>query len=97
MQFMCIGKWRGLGEDGQQRMLAVYEGWKPPKGLQILQHWVTPSGGDFVVVEVESPEALGEGIANWAPFIDYEVYPISPIGDAFPGLKRAMLERADLG
>ena len=96
MRFMCVGTWRDVGEEGQRRMLEVFENWKPPTGLQFVHRWVTPAGMDFMVVDVESTEVLAEAVANWAPFIAYAVHPITEAETAFPGLKRAVLARVSM-
>ncbi|MDJ0789419.1 MAG: DUF3303 family protein [Myxococcota bacterium] len=97
MEFMCIGTWRPLDEEGQRRFLDVVEAWTPPEGLEMKARWVTPSGKDFVLVETDRLELLMEGVANWAPFIDYEIFPIVDAERALPGMRRATEARKAFG
>ncbi|HZR82208.1 MAG TPA: DUF3303 family protein [Candidatus Binatia bacterium] len=95
MLFMFRGQPRvGLTEAEQQRGLAVFRAWKPPEGLTIKAHYLTATGGDYVIVETSSVEAMIEAVSNWAPFITYDVSPIVEVGDASASLARALAVRS---
>jgi len=97
MLFMFSGRPRvGLSEADQQRALAVFRGWKPPDGLAIKAHYVAATGGDFVIAETTSVEAMIEAVSAWAPFITYEVSPIVEVSEGAGGIARAVEARLQI-
>jgi hypothetical protein len=78
-----------LSTDERSQVLKLFAGWQPPAGLEIKGHWVSANGSDFVVVETDSVAALVEATAIWAPYVDYEVTPITAAPDAVGGIARA--------
>lgn len=94
MRFMCHGRLRPhLGEEGQARAATVFRKWQPSKGVVIHFRYVAPTGHDFVLVETESVEDLIEAAANWFPFIDYEIHPVTEAEIGVPRMEKATAER----
>lgn len=97
MLFMCQGRPKpGLSPDDQSRALRLFAGWAPPQGLEVRAHYAAAGGGDFVIVETDSVEALIEATAAWAPFLSYEVTPIVAVREGVGGLARACEARAKI-
>ena len=97
MLFMFGGRPRvGLGEADQQRALAVFRAWKAPDGLAIKAHYVTATGGDFVIAETTSVEAMIEAVSAWAPFQTYEVSPIVEVSEGTGSIARAVEARLQI-
>jgi hypothetical protein len=97
MLFMCQGTAReGLSPQQRQQVLQLFAGWTPPPGLEIKAHYVSAEGGDFVVVETTSAEALLEATALWAPFVAYRVTPIIEAPAGVASLTRAETTRQTL-
>ena len=97
MLFMFTGRPRaGLAEADQQRALGVFRGWTPPSGMTIKAHYVAATGGDFVIVETSSVEAMIEAVAVWAPFITYEVVPIVEASDGAASMARGVTIRTQI-
>jgi len=97
MLFMCQGKAKpGLSTDDQQKVLGLFASWKPPAGIEVKQHYISATGGDFVVVETDSVAALIEATALWAPFVVYEVTPIVAVADGVGSIQRAEATRRNL-
>lgn len=95
MLFMFRGEPKpGMSEEEQERTLQVFRGWQPPAGMTIKAHYVGVSGGDYVVVEAASVEAMIEAVTNWAPFIRYTADPIVEVADAAGALDRAVSVRS---
>jgi hypothetical protein len=90
MLFMCQGKAKpGLSPEDQQKVVGLFAAWRPPAGLEIKAHYVSATGGDFVVVETDSVTALLEATALWAPYVVYEVTPIIAVADGVGSIRRA--------
>jgi hypothetical protein len=90
MLFMCQGKARpGLSVEDQQKVLQLFASWKPPAGIEIKAHYLGAAGGDYVIVETSSVEALIEATSIWAPFVVYEVTPIVEAQLGVAGVTRA--------
>ena len=97
MLFMCHGKPKpGLSPDDQRQALKLFGSWQPPAGMTIRAHYISASGGDFVVVETDSAETLIEATATWAPFVIYEVTPIAEVQSGVPRLTAAESTRTKL-
>lgn len=97
MLFMCQGTAKpGLSTEQRQQVLRLFAAWTPPPGLEIKGHYVSASGGDFVIVETASVECLIEATATWAPFVDYVVTPIVAAQDGVGGIERAEAARPAL-
>lgn len=97
MLFMCQGKAKpGLSPEDQRKVLGLFATWQPPAGLEIKAHYVTATGGDFVVVETDSVATLIEATALWAPFVVYEVTPIVAVADGVLSIQRAEEKRRTL-
>lgn len=97
MRFMCHGRLRPhLGEEGQARAAVVFRKWQPPKNVEIHFRYVAPNGHDFVLVEAPSVEDLIEATANWFPFIDYEIHPVTEAESGVPRMEKAVAERATM-
>ena len=79
MLFMCQGKTSPGCPDERQRVLQLFASWRRPPGWRS-RRTTLRTGGDYVVVETSSVEALIEATAVWAPFVDYEVTPIVTSG-----------------
>jgi len=90
MLFMCHGSARpGLSTAERESVLKLFQGWQPPPALEIKAHYVSATGGDFVIVETDSVAALLEATAVWAPYVTYEVTPIVAVADGVAGIQRA--------
>jgi hypothetical protein len=90
MLFMCRGQAKpGLSIEDRQKVVQLFGAFTPPAGVQIQAHWVDTNGGDYVVIETSSAEALLEATAIWAPFIDYTVTPIMPATAAVERIQSA--------
>ncbi|HEY8515548.1 MAG TPA: DUF3303 family protein [Candidatus Binatia bacterium] len=90
MLFMCQGRPRpNISLDDRQRALKLYGAWQPPPGITIRGHYLGAHGGDFVILETDSIEALIEATGAWAPFIEYQVTPIVEAQAGVPMLARA--------
>ena len=97
MLFMCHGKAKpGLAAEDRQKIVRIFEGWTPPADLRIQAHYVDTSGGDYVVIETTSAEALLEATSIWAPFIDYTVTPIMVAPSAVERIRSAEQTRSQL-
>jgi hypothetical protein len=97
MLFMCQGRPKpGLAPEDQQRAIQLFGAWTPPAGLQIRAHYAAANGGDYVIIETDSVEALIEATATWAPFLTYEVIPIVAVQEGVGSLSRAFTTRASL-
>lgn len=97
MLFMCRGQARpGLSAEDRRKVVQIFRGFTPPAGMQIQAHWVDTSGGDYVVIETASAEALLEATAVWAPYIEYTVTPIMPAPAAVERIESAEQTRLQL-
>lgn len=97
MLFMCQGKAKpGLSPDDQQKVIGLFATWQPPAGMDIKAHYVSATGGDFVIVETDSVATLIEATALWAPFVVYEVTPIVSVADGVGSIQRADATRRTL-
>jgi hypothetical protein len=97
MLFMCQGKPQpGLSQEQRQKGLQLFGAWQPPAGMTIQAHYVSATGGDYIVVETDSVEVLIEAIATWAPFVVYEVTPIAAVQQGVERIARADTVRAQL-
>lgn len=97
MLFMCHGKARpGLSAEERKKVVQIFRGWTPPAGLAIQAHYVDASGGDYVILETSSAEALLEATSVWAPYIDYAVTPITPAASAVERIESAEQTRQQL-
>lgn len=89
------GEARAVG-GGSAEDRAHLRGWTPPADLRIQAHYVDTSGGDYVVIETTSAEALLEATSIWAPFIDYTVTPIVVAPTAVERIRSAEQTRSQL-
>lgn len=97
MLFMCQGTPRaGLSIDDRQKVLQLFAAWVPPAGIAIEAHYLTAEGGDLVIVETGSIDALLEATAIWAPFVDYRVTPIVEATTGAESIARAESTRRTL-
>ena len=97
MLFMCRGQAKpGLTAEDRQKVVQIFRGFAPPAGMQIQAHYVDTNGGDYVVVETSSAEALLEATAVWAPYIEYTVTPIMPAPVAVERIQSAEQTRQQL-
>jgi hypothetical protein len=97
MLFMCAGKARpGLSAEDRQKVLQLFQSWQPPAELEIKAHYVSATGGDYVIIETASVEPLIEATAMWAPFVTYEVTPIIAVQEGIGRLAQAEETRRTL-
>lgn len=97
MLFMFRGEPKpGMSEAEQQRVLEVFRGWKPPAGMTVKAHYIGVSGGDYVIVEATSVEAMIEAVTNWAPFVHYSADPIVEVARGVDAVGRAVSTRASI-
>ena len=64
------------------RVLEVFSKWTPDSDVTIHQFVLRVDGeGGFMVAEVDDPASIARGIAKWAPFAEYTVYPVLDIAE----------------
>ena len=57
-------------EEAAKRAYALYQKWKPPKGLNILQFLARADGeGGFAVVETDNPAHLADLASKFSPYL----------------------------
>jgi hypothetical protein len=78
----------GLGEDALRELTKEFVQFGTPPG--VVAHYERVDGkGGFVVQEVpEDPAAVKENLLRYAPWIDFDVAPITTMEDAFPLIQR---------
>ena len=89
MLFAVVYIARDVTENSQKRSLNLFTNWKPPAGYEFKSHYSYADGtGGTAIVEANSPEALLEGHAPWAPFFDFRTIPVVDIMKAVPIFQR---------
>ncbi len=97
MLFMCHGTPKAsMSGEEQEKAVKLFSGWTPPAGLEIKAHHVGPTGEDFVLVETDSVATLSEAVLMWAPFVSYQVTPVTAVQDGVGSLARACTTRSAL-
>jgi hypothetical protein len=78
----------GLGEEDFRRLTKQFIEFAVPPG--VIAHYERIDGkGGFLLREVpDSPEAVKENLLRYAPWIDFEVIPVTTMEDAFPLIQR---------
>ena len=81
------------GGDGarQERSLQIFTEWTPPKGLDFRAHYLRADGnGGIAIVEADAATVIGEAVAPFSPFFEYEIVPLMEVEEAIPVLMRAI-------
>jgi hypothetical protein len=74
-----------------RRILDVYSKWTPPASMTFHQFVArVDGGGGFSIVETDNPADLMEATSKFAPFADYETYPVVDIADGVRVLQEAV-------
>jgi hypothetical protein len=77
-------------EVAARRILDVYSKWTPPASMTFHQFVArVDGGGGFSLVETDNPADLMEITSKFAPFADYEIYPVVDIADGVRVLQEA--------
>jgi hypothetical protein len=78
----------GLREDDFRKLTKEFIQVGTPPG--VIAHYERVDGkGGFLLQEVpEHPEAVKENLLRYAPWIDFEVFPVTTMADAFPLIQR---------
>lgn len=90
MKFMYMVTYRyrdGLGENDLRTLTKKFLEFGTPAGT-IAQYERLDGKGGFVLQEVDNPEGIKENLLHYAPWIDFEVFPITTMEDAFPLIQR---------
>ena len=75
----------------------LFEHWTPPAGVEIKSFNMAIGGRQFILVETESLQALGELVVPWSSvYLDYEAIPVAPIKDAVENIKKGIAAREKL-
>ena len=83
MLFVATYAPRAPSEEGDKRSLQLFTSWEPP--IEFTAHWARADGdGGIAVFEAESAAQVLEGLAPWAPWLEFDVIPVVPIEDAVP-------------
>jgi len=78
-------------EAAARRMLNLYSKWTPPASMTIHQFVSrADSGGGFAVVETDNPADLIETTSKFAPFGDYQIYPVVDVADGVRASQEAV-------
>jgi hypothetical protein len=65
-----------------RRLLDVYSNWTPPASMTFHQFVSRVDGdGGFAVVETDNPADLIASSSKFAPFLEFETYPVVDIAD----------------
>jgi Domain of unknown function (DUF3303) len=75
-------------EESERRNMLEFASWTPPAGLQIKEHYHGPGLVGIVLCEVDSAATLVEYIAPFIPYFEHEFFPVMPVEDAVPILKK---------
>jgi hypothetical protein len=78
-------------EVAARRILDVYSKWTPPASMTF-QQFVSrvDGGGGFSVVETDNPADLIETSSKFAPYADYDVYPVVDVADGVRAAQEAV-------
>lgn len=97
MLFMCHGTPKpGLTVEDRRKVVELFRAWTPPAGLDIKAHYVDATGGDYVIVETSTAEALLEATAMWAPYVEYAITPLIAVTSAVERIASAEQTRQQL-
>jgi uncharacterized protein DUF3303 len=77
----------GLDEDGLRALTKKFVEFGTPPGA-IAQYERLDGKGGFVIQEVDNAEGIKENLLRYAPWIDFDVFPITTMVDAFPLIQR---------
>jgi hypothetical protein len=76
-------RYNGSGQDNEavaKRGVAMFSNWTPPAGITFDQFVGRLDGaGGFAVVESDSAADLLEGVSKFAPFNEFQLYPVVDI------------------
>jgi hypothetical protein len=87
--FMSVYRYReGLGEEDLRKLTKKFV--ETGAGPGVVAHYERLDGrGGFVVEEIqEDPETSYELTLRYAPWLEWDVYPITTMEDAFPVIQR---------
>lgn len=75
----------GSGQDNEaaaKRGIEMFSKWTPGPGLKIEQFvGRVDGGGGFAVVDAQGPADLLEGTSKFAPYNDFQIYPVVDVED----------------
>ena len=91
MKLMHVVTYRyreGLDEEDFRKLTKRFVEFGPVPGA--IAHYERIDGkGGFVIQEMpDDPEAVKENLLRYAPWLEFEVFPITTIEDAFPVIQR---------
>jgi Protein of unknown function (DUF3303) len=77
-------------EVAARRILDMYSKWAAPASMTFHQFVArVDGGGGFCVMDTDNPADLMEITSKFAPFADYEIYPVVDIADGVRVLQEA--------
>ena len=85
-------------EDATRRLLEVYSRWTPPASTTIHQFvGRLDSGGGFAVTETDNPADLADATSKFAPYFDYQIYPVADIAEVVQAVQQGVEFRGSSG
>ncbi len=90
MKFMYMIAYRykeGLNEDDLRTLTKRFVEVGNGPGI-IAQYERLDGRGGFILEELDDPAAIYENILHYTPWVEFEVFPITTIQDAFPAILR---------
>ena len=85
-------------EDGIRRVLEVYSKWKPPASTTFHQFvGRLDGGGGFSVTETDNPADIAASTTKFAPYFDYQIYPVADIADIAQATQEGVEFRDSIG
>jgi hypothetical protein len=96
MKFVTTWTFRAGGsakenEDSARRLLELYSKWQPPAGLTFHQMvGRLDSGGGFAVSETDNPADIVDATSKFAPYADYQIYPVADIAETVQAAHEAV-------
>lgn len=80
----------GATEETDKRVLELFQNWQPPAGLDFKAFYdYADCNGGIAIVEANSAEAILEGTAPWATFLNFTIRPIVSTEESPAILKKA--------
>ena len=76
---------------------ARFAAWSPPADYDILQHYFSPDGRGFAIVDAETPQAMVAATAPFSDVMEFDVTPVAPIEAAVAATSEALAWIDSLG
>ena len=81
----------GGDEQRQERSLQLFTEWTPPDGIDFRAHYLRADGnGGIGIVDADAAAVIGEAVAPFSPFFEYEIVPLMEVEEAVAVLQRAV-------